>query len=232
MVAASSPVLWYVARGSGVILMVLLTVILCIGVLQGSGRTPRSWPKFVMQDLHRNLALLAVVLLALHVLSAELDPFAPLGWLAMVVPFLSPYRPFWLGLGTLSLDLFAAVVVTSLLRAQLGYRAWRAVHWLAYLSWPIALLHCLGTGTDTRIGWVLGLDAACLAAVVVVASLVRLGRLEPRWRQAKRGGVAGVALLALALTVFTAVGPIRPGWAERAGTPSAQLGASQRGSSG
>ena len=53
----------------------------------------------------------------------------------------------WLGLGALAFDLLVALVVTSLLRRRLGLRAWRAVHWLAYACWPVALVHGWGTGT-------------------------------------------------------------------------------------
>src|SRR5205807_8424001 len=92
--------------------------------------------------------------------------------------FAATYRPLWLGLGALSFDLLLALVATSLLRRRLGYRGWRAVHWLAYASWPVAVLHGLGTGTDTKLWWMLALTAACVAAVAV-ALLVRIGRSQP-----------------------------------------------------
>ena len=106
-----------------------------------------SWPRFLSAELHRNLALLSVVFLVIHVVTAILDPFVSLGWLSIVVPLASDYRPLWVGLGALSVDLFIAIVVTSLLRARFGQRVWRAVHWLAYASWPLAVLHSLGTGS-------------------------------------------------------------------------------------
>jgi methionine sulfoxide reductase heme-binding subunit len=81
------------------------------------------------------------------------------------VPFASAYRSFWLGLGAISLDLLAAIVVTSLLRRRVGRRAWRAVHWLAYLSWPVALAHSIGSGPDLRHGPLLGLAVGCALAV-------------------------------------------------------------------
>ena len=33
------------------------------------------------------------------------------------------------------------------------------MHWAAYLCWPVAVLHGLGTGSDTRVRWVLVLTA-------------------------------------------------------------------------
>jgi predicted outer membrane lipoprotein len=66
----------------------------------------------------------------------------------------------------LALDLLVALVATSLLRARPGYGAGRIVHWAAYACWPVALLHGLGTGSDTKMGWVLGLDLVCAGAVL------------------------------------------------------------------
>ena len=108
------------------------------------------------------------------------DGFAPIGWLDAVVPFHSPYRPLWLGLGAVATDLLIALVVTSLLRGRIGYRAWRAVHWTAYACWPVALVHGLGTGTDTKLGWVLVLYLGSLLAVVAAV----WWRLAEAWRPA------------------------------------------------
>jgi predicted ferric reductase len=162
MTAGPSP-LWYATRATGVMALVLLTATVVLGVA-GTARfaTPR-WPRVITARLHRNLSLLAVAFVATHVLTTELDPYAPVGWVSAIVPFASPYRTFWLGLGTVAFDMLLAVVVTSLLRARLGYRAWRAVHWLGYACWPVALWHGLGTGTDSRLSWLLAGDAACVA---------------------------------------------------------------------
>lgn len=222
-VAATGPsALWYLTRSSGLILLAVLTASVALGILNKSGWTPPGWPRFVMGDLHRNLALLGVALLAIHIITAELDPFAPVGWLAAVVPFLSPYRPLWLGLGTLGVDVLIAVIATSLLRSHLSLRLWRLIHWLTYLAWPMALLHSLGAGTDTRLGWVLLFDLLCLF-LVVGAVLYRVWRLSAAHLQLK-WSVAAVALsTALAVAAFAAVGPLRPGWARSAGTPTALL---------
>ena len=89
-----------------------------------------------------------------------------LGWLAAVVPFSSYYRTVWLGLGTIAFELLFAILVTSLIRGFIGQAAWRLVHWLSYASWPIAVLHGAGTGTDAFSAWLLALQAACVIAVL------------------------------------------------------------------
>jgi DMSO/TMAO reductase YedYZ heme-binding membrane subunit len=93
------------------------------------------------------------------------DPFTHLGLVAALVPFGSYYRTFWLGLGTIAFELLIAIVVTSLLRRFIGARVWRGIHWLAYASWPVAVLHGIGTGTDNTSLWMLAIDGVCVAAV-------------------------------------------------------------------
>ncbi len=96
------------------------------------------------------------------------------------------------GLGALSCDLIVAVMVTSLLRVRLGYRVWRTTHWLAYASWPLALVHSLGTGSDARSSWLPPLAFVCIGAVIV-SVLARLYRAAGDL--AVRGMVAGAALV-------------------------------------
>jgi sulfoxide reductase heme-binding subunit YedZ len=215
-------VLWYLSRSTGLVLLGLLTATLVLGVAIRAGWAPRNWPRFVVADLHRNLSLLAVLLLALHVITAELDPFAPVGWLAVVVPFVSNYRPIWLGLGALSVDMTVAVIATSLLRSRLRLSTWRAVHWLAYLSWPVALLHSLGTGTDTRLSWAFDYELVCLA-LVVATMLVRLWQLPAARRWSRAAGTMLVAASPLVVLTWAALGPLQPGWAKSAGTPTSLL---------
>jgi sulfoxide reductase heme-binding subunit YedZ len=161
-----SEALWYFGRGTGVVTLVLLTIVVALGIGARSGRTAFGLPRFAVNLLHRNAALLAVVLVIGHVVSLLFDPYAQLRIFDLVVPFAGDYRPLWQGLGTLAFDLLIAIVVTSLLRKRIGARVWRVVHWLAYLCWPIALLHGLGNGTDNGTWWLWTVSMSCVAAVV------------------------------------------------------------------
>jgi sulfoxide reductase heme-binding subunit YedZ len=98
------------------------------------------------------------------------DTYTSIPATAAVIPFASSYKAPWLGLGAVAVDLLLAVMVTSLLRGRLGFRAWRGLHWLAYACWPVALIHGLGTGTDRRTLWVVAATLGCIAAVVVAAT--------------------------------------------------------------
>jgi sulfoxide reductase heme-binding subunit YedZ len=205
--------------------LVLLTASVVVGVLDSMRvAAPPRWPRFAIDALHRDLSLLVIVLLAAHILTSVLDSFAPIKLTDAVVPLAADYRPLWMGLGALSFDLLIAIVVTSLLRRRLGYSAWRAVHWLAYASWPIAVLHGLGTGSDTKVWWMLALTVLCLGAVLA-SVMIRLSRAAIE-RDGLRAPAAAIAIAtSLGLAIFTLAGPLRPGWARRAGTPPRLLAA-------
>jgi sulfoxide reductase heme-binding subunit YedZ len=222
LAAASGTTLWYLARGTGLVSIVLLTIVVVMGIAQIERFATEGWPRFVIAGLHKNLSLLVVVFLGVHIASSVIDAFAPIPWIAAVVPFASSYRPLWLSMGALAFDLLIALVVTSLLRVRLGLRAWRAVHWLAYVCWPIAFVHGLGTGSDGRVGWVQVLDLVCLA--LVGASVA--WRLAAGWERdpARRaaGALVGVVVI-LAVIGWSVTGPTQPGWSRKAGTPESVL---------
>jgi DMSO/TMAO reductase YedYZ heme-binding membrane subunit len=213
---------WYLTRATGAVALVLLTISVVLGVLGTVRFSAPRWPRFAIDRLHRDVSLLVLVLIVLHVLTAVLDGFAPITVLDGVIPFVSPYRPLWLGLGTLSFDILIALVITSLLRRRIGYRWWRAIHWLAYASWPIAVLHGLGTGSDTKQWWMLLLTVACMAAVLA-AVLARLGRAEQAPQGVRGGAIILSLLVPLGMVLFAVEGPLARGWSRRAGTPASLL---------
>ncbi len=220
---ASAKLLWYLSRGAGTVSLLVLTLSVVLGIVSTLRWAAPRWPRFVTGALHRNVSLLAVVLLGVHIVATVADGFAPIGWLDVVVPFASPYRRLWLGLGAVAFDLVLALVVTSLLRDRLGYRAWRAVHWAAYACWPLAMIHGLGTGSDARLGWAMVTNVGCL--VVVVAAV--WWRLCVDWTSdTPRRAVAAFASVVVPVGIggFAVLGPLAPNWAARAGTPKTLLG--------
>lgn len=178
--------LWFISRGSGLVLLVLFTAVVVLGAATRLGWAPPRWPRFVAAELHRSLALFAVALLGLHVVTAIADPYVSIGWAATAIPFLSPYRTAAIGLGTLAVDLGGAVLLTSLVRHKLGLRAWRAVHWLAYLAWPAAFGHALSAGGDLRTGWVAAVIWGSAAATAAAAAARLAAAVSARTRSAPR----------------------------------------------
>jgi sulfoxide reductase heme-binding subunit YedZ len=228
-VASNSRALWYMTRGFGLVDLVLLTATLVMGITQVARFARPGLPRFVIAGLHKNISLLAVVFLAIHVLTAVADPFAPIGLAAIIFPFASPYRPLWLGLGALATDALVALVVTSLLRERLGYRTWKAIHWAAYACWPLAVVHGLGTGTDTKLGWVQFVYVVCTLAVLAALAWRLTTKWSPLPGNRRLGAATGALVLTVAVTAWTLQGPLRPGWARRSGTPPSLLGSTNPG---
>jgi methionine sulfoxide reductase heme-binding subunit len=229
--AAAGPSLsWYLTRSTGVVALVLLTGAVGLGVLDVRRFSSARWPRFVVDGLHRNVSLLAMVFLALHILTSVLDSFAPISLLDAFVPFAGAYRPFWLGLGAVAFDMLLAVTITSMLRQRIGYTSWRAIHWLAYASWPIALLHGFGTGSDVKSAWFLMINVICLAVVVAAICARVIGDLSPSPGR-RRAALGGAAAFALFLLVWLPGGPLGSEWARRSGTPAQLLAHSSHSSS-
>ena len=181
----SSTALWYASRATGVVALVLLTIVVLLGIMVSQRRRLPGLPRFATTSLHRSISLLAVAFIAVHIGTAVADPYVTIGIAAAVIPFTSPYEPLWLGLGAISFDMIVALIATSLARARIGRRTWRAVHWLAYACWPVALLHGVGSSTDMRAGWPLTLTICCTAALLAAVSW-RIGTAIAAPRLAER----------------------------------------------
>lgn len=222
IVVNSATPLWYTTRATGLVAMVLLTASMALGLLSSVGYQRPGLPRFVTIGLHRNSSLLALAFTVAHVVTTVTDGYVHIPIQDAFIPFISAYRPLWLSLGAIAFDLMLALTITSLLRSRMSYRTWRAVHWTSYACWPVALLHGLGTGSDTPVRWVLLLTLLCVAVVTVLVSW----RLTVGWPAHAVARVAGAVALVLALVAggaWLSAGPLRPGWARRSGTPPTLL---------
>jgi DMSO/TMAO reductase YedYZ heme-binding membrane subunit len=175
-------VLWLVSRAAGLVALVLLTTTVVLGTVSTARTRSATWPRWARQALHRDVALLSIGALAVHIGAVVLDNYVDIRWYVALVPFVSAYRPVWVGLGTIAFDLVLVVIATSLLRVRLGVRTWRAVHWLTYAAWPVAVLHYLTTGSDAGAPWgvalaVLAIGAVAIAVAVRVKTAAELARV-------------------------------------------------------
>jgi ferric reductase like protein len=214
----SSKAIWYLTRGTGTVALILLTAVTVLGIVNAVRWSPRGSPRFVLQRVHRNLSLLSVVFVGLHIATAVIDGFAPIRWIDAIVPFRSAYRPIWLGLGAVAFDLMIAIAATSLIRAHLGYRVWRAVHWMSYGLWVAAVFHGLGIGSDASQPWMLALVVAAVGAVLA-AAVWRIAIGWPGWSPGRVTMAMGAVSIPVVLAAWVLAGPLQPGWAARAGTP-------------
>jgi methionine sulfoxide reductase heme-binding subunit len=210
--------LWYLNRATGLVLLVLFSLALLLGQLATARTANGRVPRFVTLELHRNVTLVALGLLVLHIGAAVVDGYVDIGVLDAVVPWRSPYRPVWLGLGTLAVDIVIVIALTTLVRHRIPYRAWRLSHYLAYACWPVAVLHGLGTGTDTRRQLTLVVTFCCVA-LVLFGLLVRLASMPGLPAVARLALGAVVVAMPLLASVWLKSGPLQPDWSRRAGTP-------------
>lgn len=178
--------MWYASRATGLVSLLLLTAVVVLGALNSGRFAAANWPRFAVAGIHRNVSLLAVVFLAVHISTAVVDPYAGIEWLDVILPFAGSYHRLWLGLGAVAFDLLVALIVSSLARPWIPFRFWRALHWCAYVCWPVAVAHGLGIGgTDSRLLWVLVLTIGCVVTVAV-ALLWRASTRHPDTRARQR----------------------------------------------
>jgi sulfoxide reductase heme-binding subunit YedZ len=189
----SNELLWYTGRGTGLMALVLFTVVSVLGILGRSGRSALGLPRFALADVHRNASLIGLGLVFVHLIVLWLDPFSRLRIFDLLIPFDAEYRPLWVGLGTIAMELTVLVIVTSLLRRRLGARAWKLVHWLSYAMWPVAWLHGWFSGTDADTGWFRLIAIVCLSAVVAATAW----RISPRFLEIPRPRSAPVPMTTL-----------------------------------
>ena len=166
-------ILWYAMRATGLVLVVLLTTSTALGMFSTARAGSRRWPRFATQALHRNVSLLAMAMLVLHIACSVAHEYVDIRWWDAFVPFLGPYQPLWIGLGTVSFDLLIVASITSLVRERLRHRQWRILHLTSYLAWAFGVLHGIGIGTDSLTTWGLSINAASIG-VVLAFGVVRL----------------------------------------------------------
>lgn len=187
----------------------LLTASVAIGIVVSlKWRSPR-WTRFITTELHRFVTLLALVFTALHTVMVAIDPFIRFTPLEVLVPLVSHYRPLWIALGIVGAYLLIAVYLSEWVRPHVGYAWWRRFHYLSFVAFVLALVHGLGTGSDSRTPWAIGVYAA---SVVLVGALISVRSFPPAGERS-HPIVAGVVALALTAGAFWAwQGPFQPGW--------------------
>ncbi len=164
----TNELLWYLSRATGIVSIVLMTSVVVLGMVVSGRRRPAGDGSTVVMATHRWLSLGMVVFLFTHVATAIAETYVSIDLISALVPFSSAYQPFFVGLGTLAVDILVAVLATSLLRHRLSPRAWKAVHWLSYLMWPFALVHgfVLGTANEPVLRAITAVCGVVGAAVV------------------------------------------------------------------
>ena len=82
---------WYFARATGMVALVLLTAIIVLGVLGPLRVSSERWPRFAIRTVHRDISLLALLVIAIHVVAIVLDSYVKIPLSAAVLPFGSSF---------------------------------------------------------------------------------------------------------------------------------------------
>jgi sulfoxide reductase heme-binding subunit YedZ len=176
VIAFTSPYLWYVTRATGLVALVLFTVVVCLGTFVSNRVGGNTVGRFELNELHRSVSVVAMAFLVLHIVTTIIDSYVPTGWLSAVVPMTSAYKRLDVAIGAVAFDLILAVWASSLMKSRIANSSWRFVHWFSWLAFVAAIVHSFLIGTDARSGIGLAVVAACAVAVVVTAL----------WRYVKR----------------------------------------------
>lgn len=172
----NTEILWYASRATGVVTLVLFTAALVLGILTAGRKGSAFLPRAAVLRLHRSLSITSMAFLAVHIVTAIADGYVDLDYWDVIIPFGASWDPFWVGLGSVAVDLMLAIGITSALRRHLSSTVWKAVHLSAYAMWPIALLHGIGTtGGDGTSLWMIVLDIVCVLTVLGTLAI----RLKP-----------------------------------------------------
>jgi sulfoxide reductase heme-binding subunit YedZ len=202
----SSPIDWYAARAAGITAYLLLSGVVLLGLTMAAKKPLARWPRFTLEDVHRFGGLLVGSFVTIHVLTIAVDSWLPFTLQSLVIPFISRYRPLWVGLGIAATELLIALAVTNHYRRRLPYTFWRRAHYLNFAIWTAATIHGLGSGTDRSSPWALAIYAAAVAAVSA-AIVWRVARGRTRSWTAPAAGAA--AALSALLVVGLGTGPLR-----------------------
>jgi methionine sulfoxide reductase heme-binding subunit len=176
---------WVLARATGMVALMLLAAAMVAGLLVRT-RTPVPGLKGSgVVDLHRHLSLLALAATAAHGVFLIADTAVDIEPLALVVPGLVPYRPVWTGIGVVAAELALLVHLSFRARRRIGATVWRRIHWLTYAVFAAAVLHGIGSGTDSGSPWALAMYGGAVGAVAGLTG----------WRAvtARRGRTRGAA---------------------------------------
>jgi methionine sulfoxide reductase heme-binding subunit len=156
---------WILARATGMAALVLFGGAMVAGLLVRTRAAIGPLKGSGMVDLHRLLSLLALLATAAHGVFLMQDATIDITPLSLVVPGIVPYRPLPTGIGVVTAELALLVHLSFRARKRIGSKAWRRLHWLTYAVFAGAVLHGIGSGTDSGTPWALAIYGGVVGAV-------------------------------------------------------------------
>jgi predicted ferric reductase len=172
---------WYTVRASGYTALVLLTLSMVLGLLMSLRVQSPRWPRYFTNELHAFVTLVALVFIGVHIAATIVDPYIHFGLSGSLIPFATAYQTLGMALGIVGAYLMLAVWISSKLQRQLGWRAWRAVHYSVFGVYALAVAHTIMAGEDGGTGWG---EWITIGSMAIVCGLTALRMVDTigRWR--------------------------------------------------
>ena len=184
---------WYLARAAGLSAYLMLFLNVVLGLAVHTRVMDAIMARWRSLDLHQFTALLAMGLLALHTLALLGDHYIGFTLPQILMPLLSPYRPAWTAMGVVALYLLGVVVVSSYMRKRISYRTWRAIHYLTFFAYILALFHGIFAGTDSGEAWarMLYLGTGSVVAILTLRRFRSVRERQPARVDGRKAAGAG-----------------------------------------
>jgi sulfoxide reductase heme-binding subunit YedZ len=162
----SQQAMWFITRAAGMMAYLLLWLSTAWGLAIPSKIMSDMLTGDFAFDFHQFISLLSLGFLGLHIFVLTADRYLPYSLAQVLIPFISPYRPVWVGIGTLAFYLTLLVTVTFYLKKRIGMKRFRAIHYSSLLAYLFAVVHALFAGTDSSMPATLILYASTFLVVV------------------------------------------------------------------
>lgn len=142
---------WYLTRAAGLMGYFLIWLSTFWGLVVSSKILDPILHRTFTFDFHEYLSLIGLGFTAVHVIVLLADNYLPFSLWQILIPFLSPYRPFWVGIGIIAFYFTLLVTVTYYFRTQIGLETFRKLHYLSLAAYLGTTLHGLYAGTDSAL---------------------------------------------------------------------------------
>ncbi len=140
---------WYLTRAAGLMGYFLIWLSTAWGLVVSSKILDRFVERAFTYDFHEFLSWLGLAFIGVHVIVLMADKYLPYSVWQVLIPFLSPYRPLWVGIGVIAFYLSLLVTITFYIKAKIGAGAFRKIHYLSLVAYAGATFHGLYAGTDS-----------------------------------------------------------------------------------
>lgn len=178
--SAELPTQWLLARASGILAYVLLTLAVVAGLTLRTRLLGRAVPPAIVTAIHRTLSLVGLTAVFVHAGLIGLDSQVDVPLVSLLVPGLAGYRPLATGLGVVAMELWLLIHLSFRMRRRIGMGRWRALHMATFPTWGIAAAHGVLAGTDSSVPWLQQAYAVSIAAVLFLVVIRAGSRAAPR----------------------------------------------------